>query len=74
MRTDTHHTAKFEMIKISTCRSYFEKLLKENRNEFKYLDVFKHQNVGFQITSADVEKALSEEKKWYITRTWWSKP
>lgn len=51
MRTDTHHTTKFEMIKISTRRSYFEKLLKENRNEFKDLDVFKHQKVGFQITS-----------------------
>lgn len=51
------------MIKISSQWAYVEEFLKENRADLKDSDEYTHQNVEFQITSAELEKNHSYKNR-----------
>jgi hypothetical protein len=62
LRRNTDHKKHIEQITLNDWAQYYEKLLNEDREEFKDDNEFNHGNVGFEISKEEVKRELAAGK------------
>jgi hypothetical protein len=62
LKRNEDHKTHIELITINEWAQYYEKLLNENREEFKDDNEFNHGNLGFEISEEEVKRELAAGK------------